>query len=79
MKTKDVKKIIQDFAKEEFIQNPDSYPSKAGTLTTCGVENLSQWAMNMWESRNDEEIQRDFTLGLHPDIYLAWAFEAFRL
>ncbi len=77
MKTKDVKKVIQQFAKDEFIHFPDSFPHNNGTPTKCGTENISQWAINMWDSRDDEEIKRDFRLGLHVDNYLVCAFEEF--
>ncbi len=78
MKTKDVKKIIQQFAKEEFVLYPESFPHNGGTITKCGINNISQWAIYMWESRNDEEIERDFRLGLHVDNYIVWTFEEFR-
>lgn len=78
MKTKDVKKIIQQFAKEEFVLYPDSFPHNDRTITKCGIDNICQWATNMWESRTDEEIKRDFRLGLHVDNYTIWAFEEFR-
>ncbi len=78
MKTKDVKRIIQQFARDEFFLYPDSFPYKSGSITMCDTDNISQWAINMWESRTDEEIERDFKLGLHVDNYIIWAFEEFR-
>lgn len=78
MKINDVKLIIQELAQEEFSSYPGSYPLENGTYTLCCVENISQWAMNMWDSREDDEIARDFRLGLHTDTYIAWAFEAFK-
>lgn len=78
MKTSDIKKIIQQFAREEFELYPESFRLHKGGVASCRTENISQWAMNMWESRSDEEIKRDFHFGLHPDNYIAWAFEEFR-
>ncbi len=78
MKIKDAKKIIQQLAKEEFVLYPGSFPHKDGSLTECGTQNVFQWAVNMWESRTDEEIERDFKLGLHVNNYIAWAFEECR-
>jgi hypothetical protein len=78
MKTTDVKTLVQQAASEAFSRYPDSFPLRDGIITSCCTENISQWAINMWESRPDEEIARDFHLGLNADNYMVWAFEAFR-
>jgi len=78
MKTSDVKRIIQQFAREEFVLYPESFSRRKGSAIQCCSENIIQWARNMWDSRTEEEIERDYNLGLHPDNYVKWAFEEFR-
>ena len=78
MKTRDVKKTIQQLAREEFFLYPGSFSYKSDRINRCYTDNISQWAINMWESRTDEEVARDFQLGLHVDNYIVWAFEEFK-
>ena len=77
MNKNDIKVLIQQIAREEFTLYPESYTTNDPLSPGCWPENISEWAMNMWESRSDEEITRDKKLGLHPDNYISWAFETF--
>ncbi|MEO5996418.1 MAG: hypothetical protein ABIN89_06805 [Chitinophagaceae bacterium] len=77
MKKSDVKKLLQQIAKDEYTLNPESYINKDRVSPTICFENISQWALNVWECRTDEEIKRDYRLGLNPDSYIVWSFETF--
>jgi hypothetical protein len=69
----DIKQIVQDC----FLQFYNShYESLAGADHT--VAEVRRYAVNLWDNRNADEIQRDETHGVACMMYIQWCGQKWR-
>lgn len=68
-----IESIVDQLARENGQLYPDSYTfNPKGDFTPRAVESIRGLAESYWESRNPEEITRDFNAGVTPADYLKW-------
>ena len=78
MNKQNVEQIIKDLAMDNFSLYPENYPlTKDGTTTDEAMENIADLAKLYYETREEEEKERDNKLGIILPDYVDFCMSAF--
>lgn len=78
MKKQNVEQIIKELFADNYKMYPESYPeSDNGLVNEEADDNCEQWAHDMWNNRNEPEIERDEELTISLADYKDWAKQKF--
>jgi len=77
MKKSNIEQIIKELARDNFRLYTESYPLENNLASLEACENLSELAMNYWNSRDESEIERDRAERVILADYFIWIQDAF--
>lgn len=77
MKRENIKKIIKELATQNFNLYPESYPIVLGLVTNEAAEAAQNLGIAYYQSRTEDEIERDEMNGITEIDYVEWVMEAF--
>jgi hypothetical protein len=74
MKKQNIEQIIKELFSHNYKLYPESYPeSENGLVNEDADDNCEQWALDMWNNRDESEIERDEDLAITLADYKDWS------